>query len=84
MWIDANLTTSKQDLDLISKEALILLHTDDQALQNGEGPQQEERTGQPHRGCRSQDPPPPPRPLLVLLQMCLSLLEKPHLRPQQP
>ena len=32
MWIDANLTTSKQDLDLISKEALILLHTNDHRL----------------------------------------------------
>jgi hypothetical protein len=25
------------------------------------------------------DPPPPPRPLLVLLQICLLLLEMPHL-----
>ena len=32
MWIDANLTTSEQDLDLISKEALILLHTNDHRL----------------------------------------------------
>ena len=32
MWIDMNPTTSKQDIDLISKEALILLHTDDRRL----------------------------------------------------
>jgi len=39
--------------------------------QNGGGPQQEERTSQPHRGCHFGDPSPPPRPLLVLLQMYL-------------
>ena len=62
--------------DLITEQAL--------NRRNRGGPQQEERTGQPHGRCHCQDPPLPPRPLLVLLQMCLLLLETPHLRLQQP
>ena len=60
--------------DLITEKAL--------NRRNGGGPQQEERTGQPHERCYCQDPPLPPCLLFVLLQMCLSLLEPPHL--QQP
>jgi hypothetical protein len=69
--------------DLITKEALILLHNDDHSLFEMEvPPQQLERTSQPHGGSCSRDPLLPPRPLLVALQMSLSLLEPPHL--QQP
>jgi hypothetical protein len=85
LWYE--LWTSLMDLcciiflfsDLVTEEALIVLHTDEM-----EEVPNKERTGHAHRGCHFGDPLPPPHLILVLLQMCLSLLERPHLRPQQP
>ena len=42
-------------------------------------PQHEERSGQSLRRCACRHLPLPPHPVLVLLQVCLSLLEARHL-----
>ena len=56
---------------LITKEALIVLHTDEMEV----------APNKRNALASLMEDPWPPRPLLVLLQMCLLLLERPHLGP---
>jgi hypothetical protein len=65
-------------IDAIPQQGGLISSADGVLLDEG-GPQHEEHSGQPLRRCACQHLLLPPRLVLVLLQVCLSLLEVRHL-----